>query len=72
MYLSTLSKYLYVNSNELMITVYMIHYVIQSRSMICASLSGSTMFSLINPMTRYNVDSNIIADDRNLTIMISS
>ena len=30
------------------------------------------MFSLVNPMTRDNLDTNIIAHDRNLIIMISS
>ena len=30
------------------------------------------MSSLIDPMTRDNLDSNIIAHDRNLIIMISS
>ena len=72
MNLATLSKHPYVNFTELMITVYKIHYLIQSRSMTCASLSGSTMSSLVDPMTRDNSDTNIIAHDRNLIIMISS
>ena len=72
MYLATLSKHPHVNSNLLKITVYKIHCLIQSMSMTCASLSGLTMFSLVNPMTRDNLDSNIIAHDRNLIIMISS
>ena len=72
MYLTTLSKRSHVNSNELMITVYKIQCLIQSRSMTCASLSGSTMSSLIDPMTRDNLDTNIIAHDRNLIIMILS
>ena len=38
----------------------------------CASLSGSTMSSLIDPMTRDDLDTNIIAHDRNLIIMIPS
>ena len=72
MYLATLSKYPHVNSNQLMITVYKIYYLIQSRSMTCANLSGSTMSSLFDPMTRDNLDINIIAHDRNLIIMMSS
>ena len=72
MYLATLSKHPYVNSNQLMITVYKIHYMIQSRSMTSASLSGSTMSSLVDPMTRDNLDTNIIAHERNLIIMITS
>ena len=72
MNLATLSKHPYVNFNQLMITVYKIHYLIQSRSMTCASLSGSTMSILVDPMTRDNLDTNIIAHDRNLIIMISS
>ena len=72
MYLASLSKHPHVNSNHLMITVYMIHYLIQSRSMTCVSLCGSTMSSLIDPMTRDNLDTNIIAHERNLIIMIQS
>ena len=72
MYLATLSKHPYANSDQLMITVYKIHYLIQPRSMKCASLSESTMFSLIDPTTKDNLDTNIIAHDRNLIIMISS
>ena len=72
MYLATLSKHPHVNSNQLMITVYKIHCLIQSRSMTCASLSRLTMSSLVNPMTRDNLDTNIIAHDRNIIIMISS
>ena len=72
MYLATLSKYPHVNSNKLMIIVYKIQFLIQSRSMTCASLSGLTMSSLVNPMTRDNLDTNIIAHDRNLVIMVSS
>ena len=30
------------------------------------------MFSRVNPMTRDNLDTNIIEHDRNLTIMTSS
>ena len=71
MYLATLNKPLHVNSNQLMITVYKIHFLIQSRSMTCASMSELTMSSL-NPMTRDNLDINIITHDRNLIIMISS
>ena len=58
MYLATLSKHPHANSYQLLIT--------------CASLSGSTMSSLVDPMTRDNLDTNIIAHDRNLTIMIPS
>ena len=72
MYLATLSKHPHVNSNQLMITVYKIYCLIQSRSMTCASLSGSTMSSLVDPMTKDNLDTNIIAHDRNLIIMIPS
>ena len=68
MYLATLIKHPNVNSNQLMITI----YNIQSRSTTCASMSGSTMSSFVDPMTRDNLDSNIIAHDRNLIIMISS
>ena len=72
MYLATLSKHPHVNSNLLMITNYNIYYLIQSRSMICASLSRLTMSSLVNPMTRDNLDTNIIVHDKNLIIIISS
>ena len=72
MYLATLSKHPHTNSNQLIITVYKIHYLIQSRSMTCASMSRSTMSSLVNPMTKDNLDTNIISHDRNLIIMISS
>ena len=71
MYLATLSKHPHVNFNHLIFTIYKIHCLIQS-SMICASLSGSIMSSLVDPMTRDNLDSNIIAYDRNLIIMIPS
>ena len=72
MNLATLRKHPHVNSNQVMITVYKIHCLIQSRSMTYASMSGLTMSSLINPMTRDNLDINIIAHDRNLIIMIAS
>ena len=72
MYLATLNKHPHVNSNNLMITVYKIHCLIQSRGMTCASLSGLTISSLVNPMTRDNLDANIIAHDRNLIIMVVS
>ena len=72
MYLANLTKHPYVNSDQLMIIVYMIYCLIQSRSITCASLSGSTMSSLVDPMTRDNLDTNIIAQDTNLIIMISS
>ena len=72
MYLATLSKHPHVNSNQLTIIVYKIHCFIQSRSITCASLSGSTMYGLVDPMTMDNLDTTIIAHDRNLIIMISS
>ena len=72
MYLATLSKHPRANSDQLMITVYMIYCLIQSRSMTCASLSGSTMFCLVDPMTRHNLDTYIITHDRNLIIIIPS
>ena len=72
MYLATLSKHPHVNSNQLMITVYKIHCLIQSRSMAYASLPESTIFSLVDSMTRDNLDINIIVHYRNLTIMVSS
>ena len=71
MYLTTLSKHPHVNSDQFMIMVYKIFCLIQSRSMTCASLSRSIMSSLIDPMTRDNLDTNIIAHDKNLIIMIS-
>ena len=72
MYLATLSKHPHANFDQLMITVYKIYYLIQSKSMTCVSLSGSIMSSLVNPMTRDNLDSNIIAHKRSLIIMIPS
>ena len=71
MYLATLSKHPHVNSNQLMIIAYKIHCLIQSRSTTCVSLSGSTMSSLVDPMTRDNLDTDIITHDRNLIITIS-
>ena len=70
MYLATLRKHPYVNSNQLMITVYKIHFLILSRSMTCDSLSISTVSSFVDLMTRDNLYTNIISCDRNL-IMIS-
>ena len=72
MYLATLSKHPHVNSNSLMIIIYKIHCLIQLRNMTCASMFGLTMSSLVNPMTRDDLDTNINAHDRNLIIMISS
>ena len=72
MYFATLSKHPHVNSNHLMIIVYKIYCLIKSRGMTCASFYGLTMSSLVNPMTRDNLDTNIIAHDRNLIIMIPS
>ena len=72
MYLPTLSKQPHVNSNKFMIIVYKIYYLIQSRSMICVTLSGLIMSSLIDLVTRDNLDTNVIAHDKNLIIMISS
>ena len=72
MYLATRSKHPHVNSNQLMTSVYKIHYLIQSRSITYVSLLGSTMSNFVDPMTRDNLDNNynIIAHDRNLIIMI--
>ena len=70
MYLVTLRKHPHANSDQLMITVYKIYCLIKLRSMTCASLSGSTMSSLVDPTTRDNLDTNIISHDRNLIIMI--
>ena len=72
MYLVNLSEHPHANSDQLMITFYKIYCLIQSRSMACASLSRLTMSNLIDPMTRDNLDTNIIAHDRNLIIMIPS
>ena len=72
MFLATLGKHPHINSNQLMITVYKIHYLVQSRSMTCASPSRSTMSSLVDLMTWDNLDINVIAHDMNLIIMISS
>ena len=72
MYLATLSKHPHANFDQLMIIVYKIYCLIQSRSMTRASVSGSTMSSLVDPMTRDNLDTNIIAHYRNLIIMIPS
>ena len=70
MYLATLSKHPHVNFDQLMIIVCKIHCLIQLRSITCTSLSGSTMSSLVDPLTRDNLDTNIITHDRNLIIMI--
>ena len=70
MYLTTLSKHLHVNN--LMLTVCEIHCLVQLKSITCASLSGSPMSILVDPMTRECLDTNIIIHDRNLIIMISS
>ena len=72
MYLATLSNHPHANSDQLMITVCKIYYLIQSKSMTCASLSRSAMSSLVDPMARDNLDTNIIAHDKNLIIMIPS
>ena len=72
MYLVTTSKDPYVNSNQLLIIVHKIHYLIKLRSMTYTSISELTMSSLVDPMTRDNLDTNIITHDRNLIIMISS
>ena len=60
MYLATRSKHPHVNSDNFMIRVYKIHYLIQLRSMTSASLSASIVSSLVDPMTRDNLDINII------------
>ena len=72
MYLATLRKPPYVNSTQLMIIIYKIHYLIQSRSMAYASVSRLTMYSLVNHMTKDNLDTNIIVHETNLIITISS
>ena len=72
MYLVTLNRNSHVKSNQLMIIVYKNRCLIQSRSMTCANLSESTISSLIDPMTMDNLDTNIIAHDMNLIIMIPS
>ena len=72
MYLATHNKHPHVNSDHLMITIYKIYYLIQSRSMTCASSSRSIMYSLVDPMAKDNLDTNIIVHDRNLIIMIPS
>ena len=72
MYLAPPSKHPHVNSNQLMITVHKIHCLIQSRNMTCDSLFISTMSCLVDPLTRDNLDTNIIAHDRNFIIMILS
>ena len=72
MYLTTFSKHPHANSDQLMITVYKIFCLTQSKNMTCASLSRSTMSNLVDLMTRDNLDTNIIAHDRNLIIMIPS
>ena len=69
-YLATLSNHPHVNSNQLMTIVYKIHYLIHSRSITCSSLSGSTMSILVDLMTTDNLDTNIIAHDMNLIIII--
>ena len=71
-YLATLSKHPHVDSYQFMITVYKNPYLIKSRSMTYASLLGSTMSSLVDPMTGDNLDTNMIAHGRNPIIMISS
>ena len=72
MYLATLSKHPHSNSDKLLITVYKIYCLIQSRSMTYASPFESTMSSLVDSMTRDNLDTNIISHDMNLIIMIPS
>ena len=66
MYLATFSKHPHVNSNQHMVTIYKIHCFIQSRGMAYTSISGSTMSSLVDPMTKDNLNINILARDRNL------
>ena len=53
-----------------MIRVYETNCLIESRSVICASLFGSTMSNLVDAMTRDFLDTNIIIHDINLIIMI--
>ena len=70
MNLTTLSKHPHVNSNHHNDYIYEIYYLIKSRSITFATLSKLTMSNLVDPMTRDNLDTNIITHDRNL-IMIS-
>ena len=72
MYLATHSKHPHVNYNQLMTRVYKIHCMINLRSKTRASLFESTLSGLIDPMTRDNLNTNIIPHDRNLIIMFSS
>ena len=60
MHLATTNKHPHVNSKQLMIIVHKIHCLIQSRSMTYASLSGSTMSSLVDPITRDNLDITLL------------
>ena len=71
MYLAVLSKHPHVNSKQLVTTVYKIHCLVQSRSITCASISESTMSNFVGPMTRDDLNTNIITHDKNLIIMIS-
>ena len=70
MYLTTLRKHPPVNSNHHNDCSYEIYYLIKSRSIKSASLSGSTMSNLVDPMTKDSLDTNIITHDRNLIIII--
>ena len=54
-----------------MITVYETDCLIKSKSTACASMSRSTMSSLVDPVIKDHLDTNIITHNRNLTIMIS-
>ena len=72
MYLATLNKHPHVNSDQLRITFCKIHCLIQSTSMTCTGMFGSIMSNLIDSMTKDNLDTNIIAHDKNLIFMISS
>ena len=72
MYLATLSKHSHVNFDEVMVTIYKIYYLIQSRSITYGNMSGSTMSILADLMTRNNLDTNIITHDRNLIIIFPS
>ena len=54
-----------------MIIVYETNCLIKLRSTTCVSLSRSTISSLVDPMTRDHLDTNIITHDRNFIVMIS-
>ena len=75
MYLATLSKHVHVNSSlhyDYTLRDLLLDLIKSITSFTHDSLSGSKMSTLVNPMTRDCLDTNIITHDRNLIIMISS